>query len=94
MLRCQGEKRTNSHNVKLYSLLGMAGGFVNAAPFLGFPFLNTNVTGYAALFAERIAMRDWKMARVAALWMFLFFADAFISGLVVFQIALGAVITS
>jgi len=67
-------------------MLGMAAGFVNAAGFLGFAVLTTNVTGHAALFAERIAMEDWKTARVIALWMFLFLAGAFVSGLIVSSI--------
>jgi uncharacterized membrane protein YoaK (UPF0700 family) len=83
MLRHLGTKRTYSHNVKLASLLGITAGFVNAAGFLGFAVLTTNVTGHAALFAERIAMQDWKTARVVALWMFLFLAGAFVSSLIV-----------
>ena len=67
MLRHLGTKRTYAHNVKLASLLCIAAGFVNAAGFLGFSVLTTNVTGHAALFAERIAMQDWKTARVVAL---------------------------
>jgi len=83
MLRHLGTKRTYGHNVKLASLLGVTAGFVNAAGFLAFAVLTTNVTGHAALFAERIAMGDWKTARVVALWMFLFLAGAFISSLIV-----------
>ncbi len=83
MLRHHGTKRTYQHNVNLASLLGMIAGFVNAAGFLAFSVLTTNVTGHAALFAERIAMQDWRTARVVALWMFLFLAGAFISSLVV-----------
>jgi uncharacterized membrane protein YoaK (UPF0700 family) len=83
MLRHLGTKRTYKHNVKLASLLGIAAGFVNAAGFLGFAVLTTNVTGHAALFAERLALQDWKTARVVALWMFLFLAGAFISSLIV-----------
>jgi uncharacterized membrane protein YoaK (UPF0700 family) len=86
MLRHLGTKRTYGHNVKLASLLGLTAGFVNAAGFLGFAVLTTNVTGHAALFAERIALQDWKAARVIALWMFLFLAGAFISGLIVSRI--------
>jgi uncharacterized membrane protein YoaK (UPF0700 family) len=86
MLRHQGTKRTYGHNVKLASLLGITAGFVNAAGFLGFSVLTTNVTGHAALFAERIAMEDWKTARVVALWMFLFLAGAFVSGVIVSRI--------
>ena len=83
MLRHLGTKRTYGHNVKLASLLGLTAGFVNAAGFLGFSVLTTNVTGHAALFAERIALQDWKTARVVALWMFLFLAGAFLSSLIV-----------
>jgi uncharacterized membrane protein YoaK (UPF0700 family) len=83
MLRHLGTKRTYVHNVKLASLLCITAGFVNAAGFLAFSVLTTNVTGHAALFAERIAMQDWKTARVVALWMFLFLAGAFISSFIV-----------
>ena len=83
MLRHLGTKRTYAYNVKLASLLCITAGFVNAAGFLGFSVLTTNVTGHAALFAERIAMQDWKTARVVALWMFLFLAGAFISSVIV-----------
>lgn len=86
MLRHQGLKRTNKHNIWLASLLGITAGFVNAAGFLAFSVLTTNVTGHAALFAERLAMRDWKTARVVALWMCLFLAGAFISSLVVSKV--------
>jgi len=83
MLRHLGAKRTYVHNVKLASLLCIVAGFVNSAGFLGFSVLTTNVTGHAALFAERLAMEDWKTARVVALWMFLFFAGAFVSSMIV-----------
>lgn len=83
MLRHLGTKRTYGHNVKLASLLGLTAGFVNAAGFLAFAVLTTNVTGHAALFAERIALRDWKTARVVALWMALFLAGSFFCSLIV-----------
>lgn len=83
MLRHLGTQRTYAHNIKLASLLCITAGFVNAAGFLAFSVLTTNVTGHAALFAERLAMQDWKTARVVALWMFLFLAGAFISSFIV-----------
>ncbi|WP_237073632.1 YoaK family protein [Mucilaginibacter mali] len=61
----------------------MTAGLVNAEGFLGFSVLTTNVTGHAALFAERIALQDWKTAQVIALWMCLFFSGAFFSSLVI-----------
>lgn len=83
MFRHLGTKRTYKHNVKLATLLCLTAGFVNAAGFLAFSVLTTNVTGHAALFAERIAMQDWQTAQVVALWMCLFLAGAFISSLIV-----------
>lgn len=82
MLRHLGARRTPQHNLKLAALLGLTAGFVNAAGFLGFSVLTTNVTGHVALFAEHLASQDWKTAQVIALWMFLFLAGAFVSGLV------------
>jgi uncharacterized membrane protein YoaK (UPF0700 family) len=82
MLRHLGAKRTPQHNLKLATLLGLTAGLVNAEGFLGFSVLTTNVTGHAALFAERIAFQDWKTAGVIALWMFLFLAGAFFTSVV------------
>ncbi|RKR82955.1 uncharacterized membrane protein YoaK (UPF0700 family) [Mucilaginibacter gracilis] len=82
MLRHLGAKRTAEHNLKLATLLGLTAGFVNAEGFLGFAVLTTNVTGHAALLAERIAFEDWKTAAVIALWMFLFLAGAFFTSIV------------
>ncbi|TFF37746.1 YoaK family protein [Mucilaginibacter psychrotolerans] len=82
MLRHLGAKRTSTHNLKLATLLGLTAGFVNAEGFLGFSVLTTNVTGHAALLAERIAFLDWKTAAVIALWMFLFLAGAFFTGII------------
>jgi uncharacterized membrane protein YoaK (UPF0700 family) len=86
MLRHLGAKRTYNHNVKLAALLCVTAGFVNAAGFLAFTVLTTNVTGHAALFAESIAMQNWQTMRVVALWMFLFLMGAFISSLIVSMI--------
>lgn len=82
MLRHLGAKRTPQHNLKLATLLGLTAGFVNAEGFLGFSVLTTNVTGHAALLAEKIAFADWHTAQVVALWMFLFLSGAFISSLI------------
>jgi uncharacterized membrane protein YoaK (UPF0700 family) len=79
MLRHLGAKRTPEHNLRLATLLGMTAGFVNAEGYLAFSILTTNVTGHAALFAERVAFQDWATAQVIALWMVLFLAGAFVS---------------
>lgn len=83
MLRHFGNKRTAAHNLRLAILLCLTAGFVNAAGFLGFSALTTNVTGHAALLAENIALRDWADAGVIAVWMLLFLAGAFCSSLII-----------
>jgi uncharacterized membrane protein YoaK (UPF0700 family) len=82
MLRHTGAKRTPEHNLRLAALLGVTAGFVNAAGFLGFSVLTTNVTGHVALFAESLAFQDWKGSRIIALYMFLFLAGSFCSSLI------------
>ena len=82
MLRHLGAKRTSQHNLRLAAFLGLTAGFVNSEGFLGFSVLTTNVTGHAALFAERLAFQDWHTATVIALWMLLFLAGAFFTSIV------------
>ena len=82
MLRHLGAKRNSQHNLKLATLLGLTAGFVNAEGFLGFSVLTTNVTGHAALFAERLAFQDWRTAAVISLWMLLFLTGAFFTSIV------------
>jgi uncharacterized membrane protein YoaK (UPF0700 family) len=80
MLRHTGEKRTHKHNLRLAALLCLTAGFVNVSGLLGFMVLTTNVTGHAALFAEKISQNDLHAAMVVGLWMLLFLAGAFTSG--------------
>jgi uncharacterized membrane protein YoaK (UPF0700 family) len=82
MLKHTGVRRTHIHNVRLAALLSLTAGFVNAEGFLGFSVLTTNVTGHAALFAEKVSMKDWRTSWVIALWMLLFLGGAFISSLI------------
>lgn len=81
MFRHSGTHRTPHHNLKLATLLGLTAGLVNAEGFLGFSVLTTNITGHAALLAEGIAQQNWQNAQVIALWMLLFLAGAFTSGM-------------
>ena len=83
MLRHIGHQRTNDHNIKLAGLLSLTAGFVNAAGFLSFLVLTTNVTGHVALFAERLASGDYNSAWIVAIWMLLFFAGAFVSSMII-----------
>lgn len=88
MLKHTGIRRTHIHNVRLATLLSLTAGSVNAGGFLGFSVLTTNVTGHAALFAEKVSLRDWKTSWVIAFWMLLFLGGAFISSLIINMIGM------
>lgn len=79
MLRHTGARRSFFHNLRLAILLSLNAGFINAAGFIAFAVLTTNVTGHAALLAVNIGNARWRAARMVALWLFLFLAGAFAS---------------
>ncbi|MGN6567477.1 MAG: YoaK family protein [Flavipsychrobacter sp.] len=81
MLRHIGSKRNFRHNVRLAVLLCLNAGFINAAGFMVFMVLTTNVTGHAALLAVNLAEGKLRAARMVALWLFLFLSGAFSSSL-------------
>lgn len=83
MLRHIGQQRTNAHNIKLAGLLALTAGFVNAAGFLSFMVLTTNVTGHVAIFAERLASGDYNSAWIVGAWMLLFLTGAFVSSMII-----------
>lgn len=86
MLRHTGNKRNFKHNIRLASLLCLTAGFVNVSGLLGFLVLTTNITGHAAIFAEKLALQDYRLAFQAGLWMLLFFSGAFFSSLYIGKI--------
>lgn len=79
MLRHTGGKRKFQHDLRLAVLLSLNAGFINAAGFIAFSVLTTNVTGHAALLAVNIANGQWRAVRMVALWLCLFLAGAFVS---------------
>jgi uncharacterized membrane protein YoaK (UPF0700 family) len=70
------------HDVRLAAMLCFSAGFVNAAGFLAFQVLTTNITGHAALVAMHTARGELRAAAVAAMWLGLFFCGAFASGVI------------
>lgn len=79
MLRHTGQRRSFAHNLRLAILLCLNAGFINAAGFIAFAVLTTNVTGHAALLAVNLATGQFRSVRMIALWLFLFLAGAFTS---------------
>jgi uncharacterized membrane protein YoaK (UPF0700 family) len=63
--------------MRLAAMLCLTAGFVNVAGLLAFKVFTTNVTGHAAVFAEKLAEGDLRSAAVVGLWMLLFLAGAF-----------------
>jgi uncharacterized membrane protein YoaK (UPF0700 family) len=81
MLRHLGKKRGFKHNLGLATFLAFSAGFVNAAGFVAFGLLTTNVTGHTATLAIDLVSGDWHSAARVLLWLLLFLAGSFISGL-------------
>src|SRR4051812_15234470 len=81
MLRHTGQRRSFQHNLRLAVLLCLNAGFINAAGFVAFSVLTTNVTGHAALLALNISSQHPRSARMVALWLLLFLLGAFCSSL-------------
>ncbi|WP_211999562.1 YoaK family protein [Chitinophaga sp. HK235] len=79
MLRHTGKKRNYRHNLRLAILLCFTAGMVNAAGLFAFAVLTTNVTGHAALLAQKLATGDFRAARMVGLWLLLFLVGAFFS---------------
>lgn len=79
MLRHTGRKRNYKHNLRLAVLLCFTAGMVNAAGLFAFSVLTTNVTGHAALLAQKLATGDLRAARMVGLWLLLFLGGAFFS---------------
>ncbi|MBS1564255.1 MAG: DUF1275 domain-containing protein, partial [Bacteroidetes bacterium] len=52
---------------------------------LAFMVLTTNVTGHAALLALRLTQGDFRSVRMVGLWLLLFLAGAFLSGLYIIK---------
>lgn len=69
------------HNLRLAILLCLNAGFINAAGFVAFAVLTTNVTGHAALLAVYVATGKGRAARMVGLWLLLFLGGAFSSSL-------------
>lgn len=83
MLRHTGKRRSFRHNLGLAVLLSFNAGFVNAAGFMAFGTLTTNVTGHAALLSIELANGDFHTAKIALTWLAVFLCGSFSSGILV-----------
>ena len=79
MFRHQGKMRTQSHNIKIASLLSFVAGIVNVAGFLAVERLTTNVTGHFAFFTDEVFKLNFLQAFIYFLYIFFFLAGSFFS---------------
>lgn len=79
MFRHQGKSRTLKHNLRIATVLSFVAGIVNAAGFLSFGQLTTNVTGHFALFINDVAHFDFWKGTVYFLYIFSFLLGSFSS---------------
>ena len=81
MLRHLGKKRGFKHDLGLATFLAFSAGFVNAAGFVAFGLLTTNVTGHTATLAIDLVNGEWYASLRILFWLILFLAGSFLSGL-------------
>ncbi|MGO4771226.1 DUF1275 family protein [Flavobacterium sp. W22_SRS_FK3] len=77
MFKHQGNKRNQSHNLKIASLLSFVTGVVNVAGFLAVQKLTTNVTGHFAFFVDEVFKLNFKQGFVYFLYILFFFSGVF-----------------
>jgi len=85
MFRHTGQKRNYKHNLRLATLLCLTAGLVNVGGLLAFNVFTTNVTGHAALLADALSLGQMITVWHILIWLFLFLAGAFVSGICIRQ---------
>ncbi len=86
VLRKTGHNRSFIHNLRLAVLLCLNAGFINAAGFLAWGILTTNVTGHAALWAISLTTGKVGALLVVGGWLLLFLIGSFLSSLLIEKI--------
>jgi len=79
MFTHQGAHRTHAQNLRIAGLLSFVAGAVNVIGFVAVGRLTTNVTGHFAFFMGDVRDQQWRAALVFFLFIFAFFAGAFVS---------------
>jgi uncharacterized membrane protein YoaK (UPF0700 family) len=83
MLISEGDKRTFRIDGQLAVLFAAIAGALNAAGFQAAGFFSANMTGNASSFSDHMALGDWPMAGLFALFIATFILGAMVSGLLI-----------
>lgn len=83
MLISEGDKRTFRIDGQLAVLFAAIAGALNAAGFQAAGFFSANMTGNTSSFSDHMALGDWPLAGLFALFILTFILGAMVSGLLI-----------
>jgi uncharacterized membrane protein YoaK (UPF0700 family) len=83
MFRHTGPARSAKLNSILAGYLALTAGFVNSSGFVLLGTFTSHVTGSVGRLANDLAAREWAAATLASIFVFSFFAGAFVASLLV-----------
>ncbi len=83
MLYQSSKERTFKNNLLLAASTATAAGMTNVAGALACFSFTANVTGHAAAFAKHIVTSSWFDLFIVLVWLFMFFAGAFIANFLI-----------
>ncbi|KRA95658.1 hypothetical protein ASD83_18605 [Devosia sp. Root685] len=83
MLISEGHKRTFRLDGQMAVLFAAMAGALNAAGFQAAGFFSANMTGNASSFSDHLALGDWSLAGIFALFLSAFILGAMVSGLLI-----------
>ena len=83
MLISEGDKRTFRIDGQLAVLFAAIAGALNAAGFQAAGYFSANMTGNASSFSDHMALGDWPLAGLFALFITAFIVGAMVSGLLI-----------
>jgi len=83
MLKRSKADRTLKENLMLASSTAMVSGMTNVTSVLAFLVFTSNVTGHVANLSKNIVEQDFGEILIFVLWLFMFFAGAFLANFIV-----------
>lgn len=83
MLISEGDKRTFRLDGQLAVFFAAIAGALNAAGFQAAGFFSANMTGNASSYSDHMALGDWRLAALFALFIAAFIFGAMVSGLLI-----------
>lgn len=83
MLSLPKEQRTLKQNLLLASSTAFVSGVTNVVGMVAFLAFTSNITGHVANLAQHIVQQNYREIIVFLIWLFMFFAGAFVSSFII-----------